>query len=311
MAAAEIERPLRRQADHLHALQHAPPDFAEQEFQLPESRAAPVEGKPGQPRGRQEGIGRISSMQGHGQTRREDDGKAAATRAGRQVYAPIAKAAGPFVALAALARALLPCRCALCATVQDEVVCEICARELLRPVSRCPACALHPPSFDQAFTLGDYAAPQDALVLALKFGNALPLAGWLASALASRLGNTWSRPPDLLAPIPLSSQRLAERGFNQAWEIARPLGRRLGVPGDPVLLERRHDTAAQHTLDLAARLVNLHGAFRLARPGSLAGRHVALVDDVMTSGATLDEAARVLKAHGAERVSVIVALRTP
>ncbi|KWR90061.1 amidophosphoribosyltransferase [Cupriavidus sp. IDO] len=224
--------------------------------------------------------------------------------------------------------ALLPCQCTLCGAVQDDVVCRQCAGDLLRPVSRCPVCALArkrnqpcaacatgQPAFDHACTLGDYAPPQDGLVLALKFGNVLPLAGWLAAALAARLPAAWAaahlRPPDLLAPVPLSPQRLAERGFNQAWEIARPLARALGLPSDPVLLRRRRDTATQHTLDLASRQVNLRDAFRLSRPRSLAGRHVALVDDVMTSGATLDEAARMLKAHGAARVSVIVALRTP
>jgi len=129
--------------------------------------------------------------------------------------------------------------------------------------------------------------------------------------MAARLPAAWAaarlRPPDLLVPVPLSAHRLAERGFNQAWEIARPLARALGLPSDPVLLQRRRDTATQHTLDLGSRQVNLRDAFRLSRPRSLAGRHV----DVMTSGATLDEAARVLKAHGAARVSVIVALRTP
>lgn len=133
--------------------------------------------------------------------------------------------------------------------------------------------------------------------------------------MAARLPAAWAaarlRPPDLLVPVPLSAHRLAERGFNQAWEIARPLARALGLPSDPVLLQHRRDTATQHTLDLASRQVNLRDAFRLSRPRSLAGRHVALADDVMTSGAALDEAARVLKAHGAARVSVIVALRTP
>ncbi|MFC4339245.1 ComF family protein [Cupriavidus numazuensis] len=221
-------------------------------------------------------------------------------------------------------RALLPCSCALCGTVQDEVVCRDCVAELLYPVSRCPVCAMgrapgepcracaqHRPDFDQAFTLGDYGIPQDSLVLALKYGKVLSLAGWLAAALASRVRAAGAPMPDLIAPIPLSPQRLAERGFNQAWEIARPLARHLGVASDPVLLERPRDIATQHLLDLAQRQMNVRGAFRMGRPRPLAGMHVGLVDDVMTTGATLDEAARTLKAQGAARVSVIVALRTP
>ncbi|WP_349605430.1 ComF family protein [Cupriavidus sp. DF5525] len=237
-------------------------------------------------------------MQGHGQTGQQEDQEAAQVQArapgergrlarwaaaGRQVYA----------------RAALAARSALA---------------LGRHFS-CPACAAMPPAFDHACTLGDYASPQDQLVLALKFGQALPLAGWLAARLAAGLPAAWSSarlgPPDLVAPIPLSPQRLAARGFNQAWEIARPLARGLGLRADPVLLQRKRDTGSQRALDLAARQVNLRDAFRLARPARLDGLHVALVDDVMTSGTTLHEAARVLKAHGAAHVSVIVALRTP
>ncbi|WP_439668506.1 ComF family protein [Cupriavidus necator] len=285
-------------------------------------------------------------MQGHGQTGQQENQEPARGQiqdqarapdecgrrarwaaAGRQVYARAALVAGAAgKALAGAAELLLPSACALCGAVQRQVVCAPCAADLLRPVRRCPACALaqgrhfhcpacaaSPPAYDQAHTLGDYASPQDQLVLALKFGHALPLAGWLAARLAAGLQGAWARQPapDLLAPIPLSPQRLAARGFNQAWEIARPLARHLGLRADPVLLQRQRDTGSQRALDLAARQVNLRGAFRLARAARLDGMHVALVDDVMTSGATLHEAAGVLKAHGAARVSVIVALRTP
>ncbi|MEM5273437.1 ComF family protein [Cupriavidus taiwanensis] len=285
-------------------------------------------------------------MQGHGQTGQQGNQEPARGRdlpqapdepgrrarwaaAGRQVYARTARAAG--AAGRVLARAceqLLPSACALCGAVQRHVVCAPCAADLLRPVRRCPVCALalgrhfhcpacgaSPRAFDHADTLGDYASPQDQLVLALKFGHALPLAAWLATRLAERLPAAWTRAgqgaPDLIAPVPLSPQRLAARGFNQAWEIARPLARRLGLRADPVLLQRQRDTGSQRALDLAARQVNLRGAFAAARDTRLDGLHVALVDDVMTSGATLHEAAAVLKAQGAARVSVIVALRTP
>ncbi|WP_454734683.1 ComF family protein [Cupriavidus necator] len=293
-------------------------------------------------------------MQGHGQTGQQEDQEAARAQApqpdeggrrargaaaGRQVYARAALAAGAALAprvvralraaLAGAGGALLPSACALCGSVQRDVVCAPCAADLLRAVRRCPTCALAlgrhfrcpacaampPPAFDHAHTLGDYASPQDHLVLGLKFGQALPLAGWLAARLAAELPGAWAEarlaPPDLIAPVPLSPQRLAARGFNQAWEIARPLARRLGLRADPVLLQRQRDTGSQRALDLAARQVNVRNAFRLSRPSRLEGLHVALVEDVMTSGATLHEAARVLKAHGAARVSVIIALRTP
>ncbi|MHA7678975.1 phosphoribosyltransferase family protein [Cupriavidus sp. PET2-C1] len=234
-----------------------------------------------------------------------------------------------------LLRTLLPAACALCGTVQDETVCAGCAQELLTPLPRCRCCALplgrtarpgaawlcaqcryEPPPFDDALVLGDYASPQDGLVLALKFGGVLPLADWLAGELARRWhADESGRPglalPDVLAPIPLSAQRLAERGFNQSWEIARPLARRLGVRAAPTLLARLRDTPAQATLDLPARQANLQDAFGLGSGHDVAGQHVGLVDDVMTSGATLGEAARLLKANGAARVTLVVALRTP
>jgi len=231
-------------------------------------------------------------------------------------------------------RGLLPSACALCGAVQRDMVCEDCAAAVLAEVPRCPRCAMarppgrqceacaswdaagrtRGPAFDAAFTLGDYATPQDGLILALKFGGALPLAGWLASQLAVRICETvgaTARLPDLLVPIPLSPARIARRGFNQAWEIARPLARHLGVRTAPALLARVRDTPAQSALDLSARRANLRGAFRLARPGRLDGLHIGLVDDVMTSGVTLHEAARVLKSHGAAHVTAITALRTP
>jgi len=227
-------------------------------------------------------------------------------------------------------RGLLPSVCALCGAVQGDVVCGDCAAAVLAEVPRCPRCAMacppghqcdacaswdtsgrtRGPAFDAAFTLGNYATPQDGLVLALKFGGALPLAGWLASQLAVGVRATGPL-PDLLVPIPLSPARLARRGFNQAWEIARPLARHLGVRVAPALLARVRDTPAQSALELSARRTNLRGAFRLARPGGLDGLHIGLVDDVMTSGVTLHEAARALKSNGAARVTAITALRTP
>lgn len=163
---------------------------------------------------------------------------------------------------------------------------------------------------DATVTLADYAEPLDRLILRLKFGAALPVAGWIAGQLAESL-RALPDLPDLIIPVPLAPQRLASRGFNQAWEIARPLARRLGVRADATLLTRHRDTAAQLTLDLPARQANLRDAFALARPMRLDGLHIAVVDDVMTTGATLRAAAAVLKAHGARRVTALPALRTP
>jgi ComF family protein len=119
-------------------------------------------------------------------------------------------------------------------------------------------------------------------------------------------GSDW---PDVIAPVPLAGQRLTQRGYNQAWQIARPFARALNVRSDATLLQRVVHTAPQSRLDLDARRLNVGGAFRVTR--AVRGLHVGIVDDVMTTGATLEALARTLKAAGARRVTNFVALRTP
>ncbi len=173
----------------------------------------------------------------------------------------------------------------------------------------CGACADDDP-IDATLTLGDYAPPFDRLVLGLKSGTRLPAAGWIATQLAAPMRAAGAR-PDLLLPIPLSPDRLAERGFNQAWEIVRPLARRLGIGASATVLARCRDTVSQRGLDQTERQANLRDAFTIHGGMPVTGLHIGLVDDVMTTGATLREAARVLKAHGAARVTALAALRTP
>jgi ComF family protein len=159
----------------------------------------------------------------------------------------------------------------------------------------------------------DYAFPWDALVLRLKFSQALDLADTLADAMANALLASALPPPELLLPMPLSTQRLRERGFNQAWELTRRLGRRLSLPADAKLLLRIKDTPHQLALPEDRRAANVRGAFAVEplRRQAVVGQHVALVDDVMTTGATAAEAARVLMQAGAASVVVWVAARTP
>ena len=109
------------------------------------------------------------------------------------------------------------------------------------------------------------------------------------------------------------SARLSERGYNQAWELARRLGRSLGVAADPGLLWRPADQAHQADLNRAERQRNLRSAFMTdpRRRGELQGHRVALVDDVMTTGATAREAAAALLRGGAAAVDVWVVARTP
>jgi ComF family protein len=169
----------------------------------------------------------------------------------------------------------------------------------------CANCVVRPPPYDAAWAVSSYGPPVDALIRELKFHNALPHARVLGMLIAAQ-----RRPagelPDAVVPVPLSRARFAERGFNQAAEIARHAARPLGLPLRARLLRRIRDTRAQTGLGAADRRSNLHDAFRVAGPPPA---RVALVDDVLTTGSTVAEAARALKAAGVARVEVWVAAR--
>jgi ComF family protein len=149
------------------------------------------------------------------------------------------------------------------------------------------------------------------LIPSLKFHDAIDLAPALAAQLADALRD--APRPELLLPVPLSDERLRQRGYNQSWEVARRLSARLDVPSDARLLLRVKDTPHQLSQALDRRSANVRGAFAVEplRRAELAGRHVAVIDDVMTTGATCAEIARVLKQAGARRVDVWVLARTP
>ena len=231
----------------------------------------------------------------------------------------------------ALLHGLLPCSCALCGDLAAQVVCGDCRSRYAAPRGlrcaccanplgpgasagqRCGACLAAPPAFDATLAAVDYAAPLDALVLGLKFGARLPLAPWFAEALHEAIlaQGGWTL-PDVLCPVPLGPRRLVERGFNQALEIARPLASALGVQLQPRLAARVLETAAQSGVSPRERAANIRGAFDVpsATAHLVQGRHVGVVDDVMTSGHTLNELAATLKAAGAARVSNLVFART-
>lgn len=186
-----------------------------------------------------------------------------------------------------------------------------------RPV--CADCRREPPPFDAAWAALDYGPPWNRLISAFKFHAAPELAGPLADLMlrAHRAdpidpGHA-ADPPELLLPVPLTAERWRERGYNQAWELARRLGPVLGVPVRDDLIERLVGGAHQAGLNGEARHQQVRGAYAVpaqARP-ALAGRHVMLVDDVMTTGATLAECARVLRRAGVGRVTVWALARTP
>ncbi|SFD88633.1 ComF family protein [Massilia yuzhufengensis] len=230
----------------------------------------------------------------------------------------------------ALLGALLPSSCVLCGATGDEPVCAACSLAYAgdaharcpccaNPVGasdagrRCGACVADPPAYDATLAACDYAVPVDQLVLQLKFSARLALAPWMARRLhAAALARQGLVLPDVLCPVPLGPRRLAERGYNQALEVARPLAASLGVMLAPRLVERLVETRAQSGVAPNERLRNVRGAFAVAQgQAALLGRHVGVVDDVMTSGHTLDELAGVLKRAGAARVTNFVFARTP
>jgi ComF family protein len=184
---------------------------------------------------------------------------------------------------------LAPLRCPRCALESPRG--EVCGR-----------CLSEAPHYDATVAALAYDFPADALVHALKFRGELALAGLLGTLLLQEIHQDEI---DCVVPVPLSAERLRARGYNHAAEIARHLrASRLELG----LCERARDTPPQMELPYDERRRNVRGAFRCTR--ALAGESVAVVDDVMTTGATLDEIARVLKAAGATRVTNWVVART-
>ncbi|MDP4302519.1 ComF family protein [Leptothrix discophora] len=184
------------------------------------------------------------------------------------------------------------------------------------PEAICADCRRDPPAFDAAWAALDYGPPWDRLVAAFKFHGAPELARPLARLMLDRRPDAdpaHTDPSTLLLPVPLTSERWRERGYNQAWELARRLGPALGLTVRDDLIERLVGGAHQVSLTGEARRHQVRGAYTV--PGSaratLAGAQVVLVDDVMTTGATLAECARVLKRAGARRVTVWALARTP
>jgi len=170
-----------------------------------------------------------------------------------------------------------------------------------------------PPPFEHSTAAVDYAYPWDSLITRFKFHGALDLAPALAHCLAAAVAGGEAPRPSLLLPVPLSTARLRERGYNQAWELARRLAPVLNCPADALLLLRVRDTPHQLAFPPGQRAGNVRAAFAIEpqRSAELRGRTVAIVDDVMTTGATAAEIARVLLQAGAAQVQVWVVARTP
>lgn len=199
-------------------------------------------------------------------------------------------------------------------------LCGSCRAALPRlPDARCPVCALpNPtsdtcgrclkrlPAFDHVACALSYEYPANALVVGLKYRGGLSFARPLAAQLADALD---TEPyPDIVIPMPLSPGRLAERGFNQATELARLAAAEFGLESSQGLVRRIRESAPQASLPWKERARNVRNAFHC--DADLSGKSIAVVDDVLTTGATLNELALALKRQGAEKVSGWIAART-
>jgi ComF family protein len=233
----------------------------------------------------------------------------------------------------------LPSQCMVCRAWGQEPVCSACTGRFSRPVARCSTCALplagdaaqcgecllHPSALDACIAVVDYGYPWDGLLAQLKFNAHSHSGGTGPNASVARAIANAMRPlaavqtalqrADCIVPIPLSLERLRQRGFNQALEIAKHL---LG-PGAvaraklrPQLLLRTRDTIAQTGLPRAERLRNMRHAFAVEPllASHIQGASIVLVDDVTTTTATLCAAALALRAAGATRVQGLVFART-
>ncbi len=181
--------------------------------------------------------------------------------------------------------------------------CPVCA--LPTPLGEtCGGCLKHPPAFDATRAVFQYAYPLDALLQHYKYGQGLHLAGFLAEQLAAEIDTR----PDLIVPMPLHPKRLKERGYNQAGEIAKRLANRLDLPLALSACTRAKDAPPQASLPLKERRKNIRGAFECK--ADLSGKRIALIDDVMTTGASLNELAKTVKKAGAVEVRAWVVART-
>ena len=201
----------------------------------------------------------------------------------------------------------------------DQVVCASCHRHLPWIEHPCPCCGRamavaadglhpcgdcqrHPPHYHRSTAPFLYQPPISRLIKQMKFHQRLDVARILGLMLAGHLAQVLEDRPQAIVPVPLHRRRLRERGYNQALELARPVAARLGIPIDTRLVQRVRPTLEQSHLQHAERKGNIRDAFDLDRHRPY--RHVAILDDVVTTGHTVDELARVLKRAGVERVDV-------
>jgi ComF family protein len=227
--------------------------------------------------------------------------------------------------LQALRAPTLPTPCAVCELWATSRVCEPCQERHAQAVPRCLQCALRtpegvarcggcitqPPPFARCIAAVDYAFPWSGLIGHFKFREGLDVLPSLANLLANAVARELTDRPTLVVPMPLSAQRLQQRGMNQAWELARRVATTHQLASSTRCLERVIDTPHLADLPRDDRARRIRGAFIVSDSKTVSGQRIALVDDVLTTGSTAAEATRTLLAAGAANVQVWVLARTP
>lgn len=217
---------------------------------------------------------------------------------------------------------LMPAVCVLCRQPSDrqQDLCQACLIELpiltqtcprCANILRCHACLTNPPPFDRTFALWTYEPPIVQFISQLKFNQNLIYARLLGELLAEAVVTRWYNGqslPDALIPMPLHPNRLKERGYNQALELARPLAKLAQIPLDFISCIRIKSTLPQSIIAAEQRKNNVKEAFRVTRP--LTGLHLAVIDDVITTGYTMASLCHTLKMAGAAQIDVICCAKT-
>jgi ComF family protein len=216
---------------------------------------------------------------------------------------------------------LLPYQCILCLKPSDRKqdlcsdclqdlptishACPRCARVLFGTHATCGSCIINEPPFNTTYALFLYEKPISNLILNLKFQERLVNARILGELFANKICTHWYKDkplPEVIIPMPLHTQRLKERGFNQALEIARPIAHQLCLPLDVMSYGRQRATLPQAQLPLKERKQNIKKAFLKENPHHY--RHIAVFDDVITTGQTIREFCKTIKKDGVEQIDV-------
>lgn len=219
-------------------------------------------------------------------------------------------------------RCLFRRHCLLCLRKSDQhfEICSCCEKNLPRILSRCRHCGVSlpesiticgkclkkQPAFDCIIAPFAYETPIQKLIIDLKFHHKLANAKILGTLLAKQLHDT--EKPDLIIPVPLHEKRLRERGFNQAIEIAKPISKTLSIPIDRLSCKRIRYTEPQSLTPAKLRRKNVKNAFEVCR--DISGKHIAIIDDVATSGHTINELAHALKKAGAIKIQAWCCAKT-